>query len=208
MPRSTKKGPAGGSQQTETVDEASRVMPGIDAPGIEQPVNAETVYASEGEASAAAEAPINPYDIASVPEGEMPENLTPAQEAVLELNSYYKWGAENYHFKTEAGTARVKTESIRRVAAVGKDTIDQIKELIQSMTTYVAASDEYWRGDAGDHFREGFALGMKDLAKCLDDHEEYIRELIAYADKYEGVITQANAIANSLNDVIWEDVGV
>ena len=133
--------------------------------------------------------------------------MSPAQEAVSKLGSYYKFGgSHNYHFGSGDGTVRVETEAIRDCAASGKATLGKIEELIQAMLTYVSASEGYWKGDTGDDFREGFAAGMKDLQRCLVDLAPYTRELIAYADRYEGVITQANAIAEGIGDVTWQDV--
>lgn len=139
---------------------------------------------------------------------DIPENLSPAQEAVLRLNSYYLFGnSRNYHFSSgDSGYAHVETEAIRSCAASGKKTLEQIEELIQSMVSYITASESYWKGDTGDFFREGFIEGMKALAHDLENLAPYTRELIAYADKYDDVITEANVIAEGIGDVVWQDV--
>ena len=139
---------------------------------------------------------------------DIPENLSPAQEAVFALNSYYLFGgSHNYHFSSgDSGYAHVETEAIRSCAASGKKTLEQIEELIQSMVSYVTESEAYWQGSTGDFFREGFVLGMKALRHDLQNLSPYTRELIAYADKYDDVITEANVIADSLEHVVWQDV--
>jgi hypothetical protein len=47
---------------------------------------------------------------------------------------------------------------------------------------------------------------MKALRHDLQNLSPYTRELIAYADKYDDVITEANVIADSLESVMWQDV--
>lgn len=131
---------------------------------------------------------------------------TPAQEAVSKLGTYYLFGdSRSYHFGN-AGSARVETEAIRACAASGKRTLEQIEELITSMMGYVAASEQYWQGSTGDDFRQGFLEGMKALTHDLANLSPYTRELIAYADKYDDVITESNLIAEGIGDVVWHDV--
>ena len=137
-----------------------------------------------------------------------PDEYSPAQEAVMELGSYYKFGnSHDYHFSSGAsGYAHVETEAIRACAESGRNTLGQIKELIQTMVTYVSASEEYWKGDTGNDYREGFIDGMKGLSHDLENLAPYVRELIAYADKYDEVITEANVIAEGIGDIVWQDV--
>ena len=148
----------------------------------------------------------DPWYWENASDADIPDNLSPAQEAVFALHSYYLFGdSHSYHFGS-AGSARVETEAIRTCAASGKNTLEQIEELIQSMVSYVTASEAYWRGTTGDFFREGFVGGMKALSHDLQNLAPYTRELIAYADMYDEVITETNVIAEGIGDVIWQDV--
>jgi uncharacterized protein YukE len=148
----------------------------------------------------------DPWYWVNASDQDIPDNLSPAQEAVFALRSYYLFGdSRSYHFGS-AGSARVETEAIRACAASGKQTLEQIEELITTMMSYVAASEEYWKGSTGDDFRQSFLEGMKALTHDLQNLAPYTRELIAYADKYDDVITEANVIAEGIGDVVWQDV--
>lgn len=134
-------------------------------------------------------------------------DTTPAEDAVLRLGSR-GYSSDGFHFRSgSSGSAHVETESIRKTAELAKKRCEAIAELIQEMNSYVSASDSYWKGYAGDEFRKSVEGGVKYYLRCLELFStHYVRELIAYADRYDDVITEANAIAADLDDVIWGDV--
>ena len=196
-----------GAAAAAVIDAASRQETPEGFSTIATPVVEETV-ADATVPDAKPEGWDDPWYWEGVSDQYKPDEYSPAQEAVMELGSYYKFGdSHGYHFSSGAsGYAHVETEVIRACAESGRNTLGQIKELIQTMVTYVSASEEYWKGDTGNDFREGFIDGMKGLSHDLENLAPYVRELIAYADKYDEVITEANVIAEGIGDIVWQDV--
>lgn len=97
----------------------------------------------------------------------------------------------------------VNTEELRRVAESGRAALAELSEIIQTVRELVAATEGYWTGDAAEFFREWCPQGLADYERCVKDLSEYPRELISYADEYEGVITKAEVIAQSVEGVEW-----
>ena len=111
------------------------------------------------------------------------------------------------HRKTTASAGgdylEVNTEELRRVAESGRAALDELSEIIQTVRELVAASEGYWTGEAAEFFREWCPQGLADYERCVKDLSEYPRELISYADEYEGVITKAEVIAQRVEGVEW-----
>lgn len=101
--------------------------------------------------------------------------------------------------------SEVHTEVLREKAARGQAAIQELYEIIQQARELVAGSEAYWTGYTGEYFREELAKGLKSFEADLDAIANYPRELIAYADLHEGVITQANALAAGVEDVVWPE---
>ena len=182
-----------GAAAVAVIDAASRQETPEGFSTIATPVVEETV-ADATVPDAKPEGWDDPWYWEGVSDQYKPDEYSPAQEAVMELGSYYKFGdSHGYHFSSgSSGYAHVETEAIRACAESGRNTLGQIKELIQTMVTYVSASEEYWKGDTGNDFREGFIDGMKGL--------------IESGEKYDEVITEANVIAEGIGDIVWQDV--
>lgn len=101
--------------------------------------------------------------------------------------------------------SEVHTEVLREKAARGEAAIKELYEIIESMREKVAASEGYWHGYMAETFRERVTIGLKKFESELDAIAGYPRELIAYADMHDGVITKANAIASGVEGVEWPE---
>lgn len=92
---------------------------------------------------------------------------------------------------------RIDSEDIRNTAALGRQHIARIDELIVEMQNEMAASEVAWMGDAGAWYRDTFLTATNKFRKSLEDFADYTRELDSYADEYEGVDSRAQIIADS-----------
>lgn len=95
---------------------------------------------------------------------------------------------------------KVNTEKLRATADKGKQTIKTLKETLADVATSVRATEAngIWIGKAADDYREHFLHVLETFNKQLDLFAAYPRDLIAYADEQDQVITETNRLAQSL----------
>lgn len=90
---------------------------------------------------------------------------------------------------------RVKTEVLRTAAADGERHINDLQTVLAELASMVAASTDFWAGDAGNFYREAFEAAMKRMVAEVDELSSYPHELVAYADKHEGRYTASEVEA-------------
>lgn len=94
----------------------------------------------------------------------------------------------------------VNTDKLRATADKGKQTIKTLKETLASVVESVRATEgnTIWMGAAADDYRESFLHVLDTFNKQLDQFAAYPRDLIAYADEQDKVITENNRLAQSV----------
>ena len=95
------------------------------------------------------------------------------------------------------------SEMIRAAADAGRERMKALDELMNTMRATVAASESFWQGPAGTYYRDEFFTTMEAFKKDLVECSTYVRELVAYADEYDGTVTEANVAANDVENAIW-----
>lgn len=90
---------------------------------------------------------------------------------------------------------KVNTEVLRTAASDGERHIDDLQTVMGELATMVAASTDYWVGDAGDYYRTAFEAAMKRMVAEVEELSSYTHELVAYADKHEGRYTASEVEA-------------
>ena len=97
------------------------------------------------------------------------------------------------------------------MADKGKQTIKTIKEKLASINQAVRATEANgaWIGKAADEYRELFLHVLETFDDQLDVFAAYPRDLIAYADEQDQIITETNRLAQSVLEEIeaasWPD---
>lgn len=108
-------------------------------------------------------------------------------------------------------TTKVDTDKLRATADKGKQTIKTIKEKLASINEAVRATEANgaWTGKAADEYRELFLHVLETFNDQLDVFAAYPRDLIAYADEQDQIITETNRLAESVLEEIeaasWPD---
>lgn len=108
-------------------------------------------------------------------------------------------------------TTKVDTDKLRATADKGKQTIKTIKEKLASINQAVRATEANgaWIGKAADEYRELFLHVLETFDDQLDVFAAYPRDLIAYADEQDQIITETNRLAQSVLEEIeaasWPD---
>ena len=133
-----------------------------------------------------------------------PSDLPSVGISASELGSFA--GHHGFASASSDDYYEVKTEVLRERAEAGRAAIQELEDLIQSSAELVAASEGYWTGAAADYFREQVASGLKAFKQNLDNIADYPRELLSYADEYDGVITETEMIAESVSGVEYQEV--
>lgn len=123
----------------------------------------------------------------------------------LDTGSIGKHGGIRHMGFVSEEESEVHTEVLREKAERGTAAIKELGEIVQSLKEQMALSETFWTGEAADLFRETATVWLKGLQDAVDAIADYPHELIAYADKHEGIITKANAIASGVEDVVWTD---
>jgi len=99
------------------------------------------------------------------------------------------------------GSVEMESEDLRQAAAAGETAIKKLIETLEMLKERVMQTEETWVGPGGRYFREVFTLRVGRMEQALEELSTYPRELIAYADDYEGIATQANITATSILEV-------
>lgn len=108
-------------------------------------------------------------------------------------------------------TTKVNTDKLRATADKGKQTIKTIKEKLARINEAVRATETngVWTGKAADTYRELFLHVLETFNDQLDVLAAYPRDLIAYADEQDQIITETNRLAESVLEEIeaanWPD---
>ena len=99
---------------------------------------------------------------------------------------------------------KVKTEELRATAEQGKQKIKTIKEKLAHVVEIVRSTEanELWMGSAAEEYRELLLHVVETFNKQLDLFAAYPRDLIAYADEQDQVITETNRLAQSVLEEI------
>ena len=84
--------------------------------------------------------------------------------------------------------------------------MSSFRTTLDKMEQAVNASESFWEGDAAELYRSVFRREMSSLRQAFEEFAAYPSDLDAYADTYENVEHSAEAIANSAQQAVWQDV--
>lgn len=101
---------------------------------------------------------------------------------------------------------RVSTSVLRDVAAQGRQDVSSFRAIIDQMEQALNASESFWEGDAAELYRNVFRREMSAMRQAYEAFAAYPNDLIGYADRYDQIETEAEAIANGIQEAVWADV--
>mgnify|MGYP002625879491 CR=1 FL=1 len=99
------------------------------------------------------------------------------------------------------GSVKMESQDLRNAAASGDAAVRKLVEMIEMLKGRVVQTEDLWSSPGGRFFREVFCLRVGRLEQALEELGTYPRELVAFADDYEGIATQTNITATTILEV-------
>ena len=93
---------------------------------------------------------------------------------------------------------RVKPEDLQRKASEFTDIINRLQRHFDSIEDISSRTRGYWRGEAGDKDREGYASYKDDISYILGRPREHPTDLLKMADLYNEAEMKAREISSEL----------
>ena len=98
---------------------------------------------------------------------------------------------------------RVTAEELEKSAGAFSEIVKDIRKRMDQILSVSSKTRAYWRGEAGDRDREGYASFQEDINYVIQRLEEHPRDLLSMAGIYHDVESDAVAEAAALKtDVI------
>ncbi len=96
--------------------------------------------------------------------------------------------------KVDPEVMREKAERVGQLA-------EQSIQMLDDMETKVNAGREYWNGDAAKLYRSVFAAEKKQCVQCLENLQNFQKELLYMAGIYKKTEQKAAAAVDSINEM-------
>lgn len=102
------------------------------------------------------------------------------------------------------GTVRADPVVLTATAEEAMRSISEYKAGLEQITKYITSSTEFWKGEAGDAFRQVFNVELQKAQLILDSYEQYPKDLLGYAGLYQEVIRLTEETASSISEFSME----
>ena len=100
-------------------------------------------------------------------------------------------------------TIKVSTEALVNQSQQVQTAANDLKECFDNLKQLVIDSSRFWKGEAGDTHRDGFAKQYSDLDEIVSRYQEHVRDLQTMAGVYQEAEAAAQSAAEELPPMMF-----